>query len=382
MPHKLHLNMKIYFILLFIATFPYTALAGKPWLKKPLRYVCADSVITWGYDGRDVRTIASATDSTAQASTMVLTRQAWNNRHATYEAWCKQLPEHNCIGGAGYEKDPAQALAAAKWLNQAAQLFLMQGDACYMDYAERALMNAVMRTAVDTLQPKGSIDKWMAASLLKASPGLIYATTLNEKELYINLYTNATTPLMLQGKRLLLDQITDMPVSGGVKIRFSGFKGELKLKLHLRMPDWCGLRTGTPYIYIGGETQHPTLYVNGHEIEPLMINEKGYITIDRTWHSLDEVYIDLPLRVQTILPTSTPTDKQHAPIRDFVAYQYGPLVCLPQGNTKGRYFKPTQTPIFTNEYNAYNRPVLQGSMYKYIDAPQDGQAENETFVAE
>ena len=124
------------------------------------------------------------------------------------------------------------------------------------------------------------------------------------------------------------------------------------------------------------------MYVNGHEIEPLMINEKGYITIDRTWHSLDEVYIDLPLRVQTILPTSTPTDKQHAPIRDFVAYQYGPLVCLPQGNTKGRYFKPTQTPIFTNEYNAYNRPVLQGSMYKYIDAPQDGQAESETFVAE
>lgn len=382
MSHQLHLNMKISVILLFIATFPYTTFAGNPWLKKPLRYVCADSVITWGYDGRDVRTIAAATDSTAHASAMMLTKQAWNNRHATYDAWCKQLPEHNCIGGAGNVYEPAQAMAAAKWLNQAAQLFLMQGDACYMDYAERALMNAVMRTAIDTLQPKGTIDKWMAAALLKASPGLIYATTVNEKELYVNLYTNATTPLTLQGKRLLLDQITDMPTSGGVKFRLSDFKGELKLKLHLRMPDWCGLRSGTPYIYIGGEVQHATFFVNGHEIEPLVVDDKGYVVIDRTWHSMDEVYIDFPLRAQTILPASTPTDKQHAPIRDFVAYQYGPLVCLPKGNTIGHYFMPTLTPILTNEYNALNRPVLQGTMYRYNDAPQDGQAESETFMAE
>ena len=372
--------------LLILSLFTLCALlpatAQTHWLKKPLRYLCADSVITWGYDGRDFRTIAHATDSTAKANTIRLTKQNYKEREATLKAWTTQLCEHNVLGGAGVCQDPAQALAAAKWLNQAAQLFLMQGDAAYMDYAERALFNAVMRTATDTLQPRGTLDKWLASSLLLATPGMVYATSHDERSLYVNLYTNATTSLTLRGQRFVLDQITNMPTDGGVKLRFSNFKGELKLKLYLRMPEWTGLRTNTPYAYVGGETITPTLYVNGHEVDPLTVNDNGYVVIDRTWHALDEVYIDLPLQVKTILPASLPAEKRLAPLRDHAAFQFGPLVYLPQGNTQGHYFMPNRPPQPTDRTNDLGRPILQGTMYRYAHTPQDAKAESVTFWAE
>lgn len=373
-------RLLILYLFTLCALLPATAQTH--WLKKPLRYLCADSVITWGYDGRDFRTIAHTTDSTAKANTIRLTKQNYKEREATLKAWTTQLAEHNVLGGAGACQDPAQALAAAKWLNQAAQLFLVQGDAAYMDYAERALFNAVMRTATDTLQPRGTLDKWLAASLLLATPGMVYATSHDERTLYVNLYTNATTSLTLRGQRFVLDQITNMPTDGGVKLRFSNFKGELKLKLYLRMPEWAGLRANTPYAYVGGETIHPTIYVNGHEVDPLTVNDNGYVVIDRTWHALDEVYIDLPLQVKTILPASLPAEKRLAPLRDHAAFQFGPLVYLPQGNTLGHYFMPNRPPQPTDRTNDLGRPILQGTMYRYAHTPQDAKAESVTFWAE
>ena len=150
----------LFFLIICCALLPATA--RTPWLKKPLRYVCADSVITWGYDGRDFRTIAHVTDSTAHAHPTRLARQNWSERESTLVAWTSQQSEHNVLGGAGAPREASQALSAAKWLNQAAQLYLMQGDASYMDYAERALFNAVMRTANDTLQLQGTHENGRA----------------------------------------------------------------------------------------------------------------------------------------------------------------------------------------------------------------------------
>lgn len=373
---------RLLILYLFTLSALLSAVAHTPWLKKPLRYLCADSVITWGYDGRDFRTIAQTTDSTAQANTIRLTQRNYKEREATLQAWTSQFNEHNVLGGAGAWQEPAQALAAAKWLNQAAQLFLMQGDASYMDYAERALFNAVMRTATDSLQPRGTLDKWIAASLLRATPGMVYATSHDEKALYVNLYTNATASLTMRKQRFLLDQITNMPVDGGVKFRFSNFKGELKFQLYLRMPEWTGLRANAPYAYVGSDTIHPTIYVNGHEVNPLTVNDNGYVVIDRTWRALDEVYIDFPLQVKTILPASTPTEKRKAPLRDRAAFQLGPLVYLPQGNTQGHYFMPNHPPQPTERTNEWGRPILQGTMYRYAHTPQDAEAEGITFWAE
>lgn len=97
--------------------------AGTPWLKKPLRFVEADSVITWGYDGRDFRRTAFTTDSTAQPLPTRLTRSAWNNRKIAYQRWQETSSQRNLVGGVGDAQTESQGIAAARWVEQAQILF-------------------------------------------------------------------------------------------------------------------------------------------------------------------------------------------------------------------------------------------------------------------
>ena len=160
--------------------------AGTPWLKKPLRFVEGDSVITWGYDGRDFRRTALTTSPTAQAFPIRLTRDAWNKRKATYTHWKKTADQRNLVGGVGDEQTESQGMAAARWVEQAQWLYLMQGDAAYIDCMERALFNAVMHTAQDSTELAGSIDRKIAASQLLTAPAWMYATQ-GTTDLYVNL---------------------------------------------------------------------------------------------------------------------------------------------------------------------------------------------------
>lgn len=370
------------FLLLLLLIITSTLQAATPWLKRPLRYVPADSVVTWGYDGRDFRAMALAVDSSLKTKPLVLTRQLWDNRKATFEQWNEQQPRRNRVGGMGNIFTEQQALPAAKGINQAALLFLMQGKAEYMDYVERALYNAAMHTVRDTLLRRSDLDKWVAASLLNTAPGLIYATSPTHTDLYVNLYTNSLTAIQLGDLHFSLDQITDMPLSGGVKFRIMGMKGSNKLKLHFRLPEWTGMRSGTPYIYIGGETLHPTLFVNGHEMDPLPVDDDGYLVVERNWRNMDEVYINFPLQAQYVLPASTPTEKQLAPIMGNPLMQVGPVVYVPMQPYGDYYFLPKEPLLITDEFSAAGLPLLSGSMYDAKDAKQDAATEKKTFTAQ
>lgn len=106
-----------------------------------------------------------------------------------------------------------------------------------MDYAERAIFNAVMHTVNDSLEPRGTIDKLQAAQMLLCLPGMMYATS-NEGDLYVNLYANSTTRIPHQGGSFTLDQITDMPRSGSVKFRFMHMPAQgIAMTMRVRVPD-------------------------------------------------------------------------------------------------------------------------------------------------
>ena len=373
--------MRTLFLLLSLFV-TQTLFAATPWLKHPLRYVSADSVVTWGYDGRDFRALALSVDSSLKTKPLVLTRKQWDGRKTTFEQWNALKPQFNVMGGTGNYFTEPQTLSAAKGINQAAMLFLMQGKAEYMDYVERALYNATMHTVRDTLLPATDLDKWVAASLLFAAPGLMYATSPTHTDLYVNLYANSLTAIQLGDLHFSLDQITEMPLTGSVKFRIMGMKGSNKLKLHFRLPEWTGMRSGTPYIYIGGETLHPTLYVNGHEIDPLPVDEDGYLVVERNWRNMDEVYIDLPLQAQYVLPASTPNEKRFAPIQNHPVMQVGPVAYVPRGRTEGYYFLPKQPLTITDTFGVAGLPTLQGIMYDVKNAKQDAEAERKEFIAE
>lgn len=372
--------MKQIFLLLFFLSAGLGLQAGEPWLKRPLRFVPADSVVTWNYDGRDFREMALQADSTVRPSLRGVTRETWKQRKRLRKAWLADAPQRNVVGGRGNARREPQALSALADLTRGAQLFLMQGHAATADHYERALYNAALHTLADTSERQGTWEKMAAAQMLAELPGLMYATG-GEAELYVNLYTNAVATVHAGGARFQIDQITEMPLAGSVRLRLMALKEPVRLRFHLRMPDWTGLRPDTEFAFSGGERQVPTVYVNGHELEDGTPDERGYVVIDRTWRSMDEIYIDFPLRAQFVRRRADLPADEAAPVRDEAVWQWGPLVYYAQAPTRGCYFPTAAPPIAGSKFDEAGFPLLTGTMYRYEGTPADAAAPAVTYTA-
>ncbi len=358
---------------LFLFLLPFAASAQ--WLKKPLRYVQPDSVVTWSYDGLGFKQLAQSIDSTARPDVCRLSRSDLKQRDALLQRWQAGAAERNVVGGDGDAFLEPQGLSAANWAKQAARLFLLQGDATYMDEVERAFYNVVLRTAYSQSLSSASLEKWQAAVQLLNFPALMYAVNHKGDELSVNLYTNATATLPLAGKRVGVDMITNMPLTGGVKIRLTGLAKRTPLTLRLRIPDWAGLRSSSVWHYEGADSLVPTIFVNGHEISPLPVDSKGYVTISRKWQSLDEVYIDFPMQAQYVFPVSATRRTKGQPVYAPAAVlQYGPLVYYPKEDSRGHYFLPSCGAAMEEELTPHSFPIFSGTMYNAAGTPQDAAA--------
>ena len=186
-------------------------------------------------------------------------------------------------------------------------------------------------------------------------PQWIYALS-TDNDVYVNLYTNSTANISNERIRFSLDQITDMPLNGSVKLRFNKFDSPTQIRLHLRMPDWLRLRENTQFSYVSPDTLHPSLFVNGHEISPLIVDERGYVVIEREWSSLDEVYLDLPLQVQRV------TANVGKPFTDYMVWQMGPLVY--PTDAKGLYTHPQWGVTFGEAFSHSGFPTINVKLAK------------------
>ncbi len=367
------LALSLFLVLPFVAT--------AQWLKKPLRFVEPDSVVTWNYDGEGFKQLAQSIDSTSRPGVYRLTRNDVKRRTELLHAWNGRAAERNIVGGDGDALSDPQGLSAAAWTIQALRLFLMQGDASYMDVVERGFYNVTLRAAYNASLSSASLEKMQAARQLQSFSGMMYATSHKGDELYVNLYTNATGTVLLGKNRIGVDMITQMPLAGAVKIRFSGIAKSMPFTVRLRMPEWAGLRPNAPWRYEGADSLSTAIYVNGHEISPVKVDENGYVTINRKWKSLDEIYIDFPMQAQYVFPSSAPQRTKGQPILTASVLQYGPLVYLPNTSTRGCYFLPTQGLTMEEELSPHGFPVLRGTMYQAVGTPQDAAAPAVPFLA-
>ena len=354
---------KIYITFLAFMLSMLSLSASSPWLKRPLHFVSADSVMVWGYDGRDCRSMSRLCSKDATIYPILLTQKEWKARKQIYKEWRAKRNDINVVGGIGVAPEASNMYDVAATLTRAMQLFRMQGDAQYADYAERALYNAVLHSVNDSTLSQGSIDKQLAANLLFSMPGLIYATSA-DNDVYVNLFTNSTAGIHTANTEFVLDQITDMPLNGSVKLRFSNLKHDLPIRLHLRMPEWVVSRKESVWSYIAADSITPSVFVNGHEIEHFKVDEKGYLVIDRTWHDMDEVYVDFPLQLQHIISQQCERKAKGEPLlfRDNWNMQLGPLVyCI---KAQGHYSLPQWLTTLQGELSASGFPVCNVKMSK------------------
>ncbi len=362
---------KSVFLLLIYIMAAGTALAAGPWRKKPLTFVAADSVATWDYSGSSFAARALVRDSTIRTPRFVVTDELKAKRDNLQQMGQSIAANLNVVGGGEDARKAPQGIPGMMNMSTNAYLFLLTGRAAHMDMVERSFYNALLQTSECTWLPFRQPDRHGSFEALLAVGGMLYATEGND--LYVNLYTNATANVTLGGTSFVVDQITDMPATGRVRLRFTKLHRPTRFRLHLRMPDWLVHRKplGAPYAYADTAKALPRIYVSGFEAEGLTMDADGYVVIDRTWQRLDEVYFDFPLTPQLLRVSDT---EGRTLQRGNVAIQCGPLVYAVEGSTEGYYLSANDMPTTTDNLTKGGLPVLDVPLYRSEGTPADAAA--------
>lgn len=216
------------------------------------------------------------------------------------------------------------------------RLFLLHGDAKYMDVLERALYNGVISgVSLDgggffypnPLESHGQHQRqaWFGCAccpsnicrFIPSVPGYVYA--VKDDKVFVNLFMSNTLNTKVQKKALQLTQTTSYPWNGDIEMTVDKTPG--KFSLNIRIPGWVrGEVVPTDlYSYADGKSLGYTVKVNGEVVNSPV--ENGYFCINRKWSKGDRitVHFDMEPRIVTANPNV-------AEDRGKVAVECGPLV--------------------------------------------------------
>lgn len=230
------------------------------------------------------------------------------------------------------------------------RMFLLHGDAKYIDCLERTLYNGVISgMSVDggrffypnplssdgkyAFNADNTVERqpWFGCAccpsnlcrFIPSFPGYMYA--VKDRQLYINLFAGNTATMQVGGKDVVLEQQTSYPWDGDITITVK--KNQAKaFDMLVRIPEWVN---GTPvpsdlYQFSDGVKGSYSVKVNGQPVSGKL--EKGYLVISRPWKKGDVVSVHFDMPVRTI----TAHEKVKAD-EGRVAVERGPLVYCAEG---------------------------------------------------
>lgn len=231
------------------------------------------------------------------------------------------------------------------------RMFLLQGDAKYIDCLERTLYNGVISgMSVDggrffypnplssdgqyRFNADGTTERqpWFGCAccpsnlcrFIPSLPGYVYA--VKDRTLFVNLYTGNNANVSIGGKSVGIEQTTNYPWDGDITLRIN--KNQAKtFDMAVRIPGWA---TNTPvpsdlYHFTDCQTRTYSVMVNGNRVEGARM-EKGYMIIRRNWKKGDVVSIHFDMPVRTVEANEQVKDDLGR-----VAVERGPLVYCAEG---------------------------------------------------
>ncbi len=226
------------------------------------------------------------------------------------------------------------------------RMFLLHGDAKYIDCLERTLYNGVISgMSVDggrffypnplssdgkyKFNADGTTERqpWFGCAccpsnlcrFIPSFPGYVYA--VKDRTLYVNLFTGNTATVEIGGKAVTVDQQTDYPWNGDITLRIQKNRAK-RFAMAIRIPGWT-VNTPVPsdlYRFTDCQTRTWQVTVNGERVDGVK-TEKGYLIINRTWKKGDVVALHLDMPVRTVVANERVADD-----RGRVAVERGPLV--------------------------------------------------------
>ncbi len=264
------------------------------------------------------------------------------------------------------------AIANVYWNHR---MFLATGESKYMDVVERALYNNVLSGVSlsgdkffydNPLESGGEHERqrWFGCAccpgnitrFIASVPGLVMGYRANgsngaNRTIFINLYVQGTAKV----GGLELEQTTDYPWDGKVRIRVG--KGSGRYAIKLRVPSWLKSSPTNNSLYTYIDRPRPySVSVNGKAYYP---ENTDYVTLDRKWKAGDVIDIDFPMDVRRIVANDNAED-----LRGKVCLERGPIVyCIEGGNqVGGTVFDKYLPNDGRHEFTAHYEPSLLGGV--------------------
>ncbi|HYE54195.1 MAG TPA: glycoside hydrolase family 127 protein [Chitinophagaceae bacterium] len=235
------------------------------------------------------------------------------------------------------------------------RMFLLHGDAKYMDVLEKILYNGLLsgigldgksffygnamqvHNSFTHRDLERSRSGWFECSccptnmtrLLPSIPGYIYAQ--KQDSVYVNLFVSSSTNLTVNKKNVVIEQQNNYPWEGGLRIVVSPASSQ-QFAVLVRIPGWSRNEAvpSNLYSFLSGTASKPEIRINGKVVDYAM--DKGYAVISRSWKKGDVVEMQLPMDVRKV--------KAHDLLRDNtgkIALQRGPLIyCVEAVDNNGR----------------------------------------------
>jgi hypothetical protein len=216
------------------------------------------------------------------------------------------------------------------------RLFLLSGEACYLDILERVLYNGFLSGYGMTgdrffyPNPLASIGHqrslWFDCACCPSNitrfvpsiPGYIYAQRKND--VFVNLFVGSRVDLKVDGECVALRQNTDYPWSGRCEVVVET-AGRRPFTLNLRIPGWVRNEPvpGDLYRNARPTSGKPVLMVNGFPVT--IRSSRGFARVTRVWKKGDRVLLVLPMEIRRIM-----AHERVEADRGRVALERGPIV--------------------------------------------------------
>jgi DUF1680 family protein len=254
------------------------------------------------------------------------------------------------------------------------RMFLLHGEAKYIDVLERALYNGVISgVSLDggtffypnPLESHGQHQRqaWFGCAccpsnicrFIPSVPGYAYA--IKDNRLYVNLFMSGTLETEIGGKALKLSQTTAYPQSGDIEIIIDKAPAK-EFALFVRIPGWVenrvlstdGYKT-TPddlYSYADGKDPEYAITVNGREVDKSK-RQDGYQVIERKWKKGDIVEIRFDMETRIVEANDLVRED-----RGKIAVERGPLVYCAEWAD--------------NDFNVLNTSVSTAAVFDVVPA--------------
>ena len=235
------------------------------------------------------------------------------------------------------------------------RMFLLHGDARYIDCLERTLYNGVISgMSVDggkffypnPLSSDGHYrfnadntmtrQPWFGCAccpsnlcrFIPSMPGYIYG--VRDNNLYVNLFAANTATIQVNGKDVILEETTNYPWDGDISIKVLKNKAKA-FNMLIRIPGWVQNEVVPSDLYSFSDDIFSTyeVSVNGQRVDGEL--ENGYLVINRNWKKGDVVSIHFDMPARTVVANPRVADD-----RGRVAVERGPLVyCAEWADNEG-----------------------------------------------